>query len=173
MLQSETPVIVDFWAEWCGPCRAVSPILEQIAEERADELRVVKVNIDEEPELQQRYGILSIPTILLFKGGEPSGSRDRRPAEADARAVARPRRQRLIGLPKAALLAVFEEGVERRMVAEERLDCVEALRNPGVEPVVAQVVFDRVRPVVHVRRLSAGRRARLYRPFGLSFLAVG
>jgi thioredoxin 1 len=74
VLQSETPVIVDFWAEWCGPCRAVSPILEQIAEERAKELRVVKVNIDEEPELQQRYGILSIPTIVLFKGGEPSAA---------------------------------------------------------------------------------------------------
>jgi len=67
-------VLVDFWAEWCGPCRAVSPVLEQIAEERADELRVVKVNIDEEPELQQRYGILSIPTILLFKGGEPAAA---------------------------------------------------------------------------------------------------
>ena len=55
-------------------CRAVSPILEQIAEERGDELRVVKVNIDEEPELQQRYGILSIPTILLFKGGEATAA---------------------------------------------------------------------------------------------------
>jgi thioredoxin 1 len=74
VLQSEAPVLVDFWAEWCGPCRAVSPILEQIAEERADELRVVKVNIDEEPELQQRYGILSIPTILLFRGGEPTAA---------------------------------------------------------------------------------------------------
>jgi thioredoxin 1 len=74
VLGSETPVIVDFWAEWCGPCRAVSPILEQIAEERADELRVVKVNIDEEPDLQQRYGILSIPTIVLFKGGEPAAA---------------------------------------------------------------------------------------------------
>jgi thioredoxin 1 len=74
VLASETPVIVDFWAEWCGPCRAVSPILEQIAEERADELRVVKVNVDEEPELQQRYGILSIPTILLFKDGEPTAA---------------------------------------------------------------------------------------------------
>jgi thioredoxin 1 len=74
VLQSETPVIVDFWAEWCGPCRAVSPILEQIAEERGDELRVVKVNIDEEPELQQRYGILSIPTIVLFKSGEPAAA---------------------------------------------------------------------------------------------------
>jgi thioredoxin 1 len=74
VLASETPVIVDFWAEWCGPCRAVSPILEQIAEERAAELRVVKVNVDEEPVLQQRYGILSIPTILLFKDGEPTAA---------------------------------------------------------------------------------------------------
>jgi thioredoxin 1 len=74
VLASETPVIVDFWAEWCGPCRAVSPILEQIAEERAAELRVVKVNVDEEPELQRRYGILSIPTILLFKDGEPAAA---------------------------------------------------------------------------------------------------
>ncbi len=74
VLRSETPVIVDFWAEWCGPCHAISPVLEQIAEERADELRVVKVNIDEEPELRERYGILSIPTIVLFKGGEPAAA---------------------------------------------------------------------------------------------------
>jgi thioredoxin 1 len=71
VLQSEQPVIVDFWAEWCGPCHAVSPVLEQIAEERGAELRVVKVNIDEEPALAQRYGVMSIPTILLFKSGEP------------------------------------------------------------------------------------------------------
>jgi thioredoxin 1 len=74
VLLSETPVIVDFWAEWCGPCHAISPVLEQIAEERAEELRVVKVNIDEEPELRERYGILSIPTIMLFKGGEPAAA---------------------------------------------------------------------------------------------------
>ena len=74
VLKSETPVIVDFWAEWCGPCRAVSPILDQIADERGAELRVVKVHIDEEPELAQRYGILSIPTIVLFKGGEPAAA---------------------------------------------------------------------------------------------------
>jgi thioredoxin 1 len=74
VLQSETPVIVDFWAEWCGPCRAVSPILDQIADERSGEVRVVKVNIDEEPELAMRFGILSIPTIVLFKGGEPAAA---------------------------------------------------------------------------------------------------
>jgi thioredoxin 1 len=74
VLQSEKPVIVDFWAEWCGPCHAVSPVLDKIAEERADELRLVKVNIDEEPALAQKYGIVSIPTIVLFRGGEPAAA---------------------------------------------------------------------------------------------------
>jgi thioredoxin len=70
VLESEQPVLVDFWAEWCGPCHAVAPILDQIAEERADQLRLVKVNIDEEPELAQRYGIMSIPTMILFEGDQ-------------------------------------------------------------------------------------------------------
>jgi thioredoxin 1 len=74
VLESERPVIVDFWAEWCGPCHAVSPVLERIAEERAAELRLVKINIDEEPALAQRYGVMSIPTIVLFEGGAPKAA---------------------------------------------------------------------------------------------------
>ncbi len=74
VLGSEKPVIVDFWAEWCGPCHMVAPALDEIAAERADELTLVKVNIDEQPGLAQRYGIMSIPTIVLFKDGEPSAA---------------------------------------------------------------------------------------------------
>jgi thioredoxin 1 len=74
VLQSETPVLVDFWAEWCGPCHAVAPVLDRIAEERGNELKLVKVNIDEEQGLAMRYGIQSIPTIVLFKDGEPAAA---------------------------------------------------------------------------------------------------
>ena len=74
VLKSEKPVIVDFWAEWCGPCHAVAPVLDKIADERAEELRLVKVNVDENQDLMIRYGIQSIPTIVLFKGGEPAAA---------------------------------------------------------------------------------------------------
>jgi thioredoxin 1 len=74
VLKSEKPVIVDFWAEWCGPCHAVAPVLDRIAEERGNELKLVKINVDEEQELMIRYGVQSIPTIILFKDGVPAAA---------------------------------------------------------------------------------------------------
>ena len=70
VLKSDIPVLVDMWAEWCGPCRAIAPALEQIAGEMAGKLKVAKVNIDDHPELASQYGVRSIPTLLLIIGGE-------------------------------------------------------------------------------------------------------
>jgi thioredoxin 1 len=68
---SEFPVLVDFWAEWCGPCKMIAPILSQIAAEHPETLRIAKINIDENLELARRYEVMSIPTLILFKDGEP------------------------------------------------------------------------------------------------------
>ena len=70
VLQNEKPVIVDYWAEWCGPCRMVAPVLEEIAAEYGDKIEVVKLNIDENPTVSQRYGIMAIPTMNVFSGGQ-------------------------------------------------------------------------------------------------------
>lgn len=70
VLKSSTPVLVDFWAEWCGPCRAVAPILEEISNEYSGKIKIVKLNTDEEGSIAMKYGISSIPTMNLFVGGE-------------------------------------------------------------------------------------------------------
>jgi thioredoxin 1 len=93
VLQSDKPVVVDFWAEWCGPCHAVAPVLDRIVEERGDELKLVKVNIDEQPALAQRFGVQSIPTMILFKNGEP--------AAAAIGAQPKPQLERALGLADA------------------------------------------------------------------------
>jgi thioredoxin 1 len=71
VLEADAPVLVDFWAEWCGPCRMVGPIVDEIAQEHGAKLKVMKLNVDENPGTAREYGIMSIPTLMVFKGGQP------------------------------------------------------------------------------------------------------
>ena len=90
VLKSETPVLVDFWADWCVPCHMVSPVVEEIGQDKAGSMRVAKLNVDDNPTTAQRYGVMSIPTLILFVGGEE--------------------RARVVGAkPKEAILREIEE----------------------------------------------------------------
>lgn len=71
VLKSDTPVVVDFWAEWCGPCKMIAPALEEISESVGDKVKIVKLNIDENQDTAIKYGVRSIPTLIMFKNGEP------------------------------------------------------------------------------------------------------
>jgi thioredoxin 1 len=92
VLDADAPVLVDFWAEWCGPCRMVGPIVDEIADEHGGKLKVLKLNVDENPGTAREYGVMSIPTLMVFKDGQPD--------------------KRIVGAkPKSALLADLSEYV--------------------------------------------------------------
>jgi thioredoxin 1 len=71
VVNSDLPVLIDFWAEWCGPCKEISPLLDEISNEMKNKIKIVKINIDENPNIPSQYGVQSIPTLIIFKKGEP------------------------------------------------------------------------------------------------------
>jgi len=73
VMESDVPTVVDFWAEWCGPCKMIGPSLEELSDEMAGDVKITKLNIDENPDLAAQFGVRSIPTLLIFKNGEPAG----------------------------------------------------------------------------------------------------
>jgi thioredoxin 1 len=75
VLKADGPVLVDFWAEWCGPCRMIGPALEELSEELGEKVTITKINIDENPETPGKYGVRGIPTMILFKGGAPAATK--------------------------------------------------------------------------------------------------
>ena len=75
VLKSDTPVVVDFWAEWCGPCKTIAPALEEIAKSLGSKVKIVKINIDDNPQVPSQYGIRGIPTLMMFKGGQVASTK--------------------------------------------------------------------------------------------------